>query len=85
MGSQEIFRILFPNLQGPAGDYVFNGLSSEEHSNYKVLIKCLKHRFINVKSAKIYAAILWKRDQKVSETEEAYTTELQYTSGKAYP
>ena len=59
-----------------AGDYVFDELSTEECLNYKVLIKCLKHRFHKVESAKTHATMFWKKDQKASETEETYAAEL---------
>ena len=68
-----------------AGDYVFNELGKEEQSNYKELIKCLKRCFHKVESTKIYAAIFWKCDQKPSESEETYVTELKRVYGKAYP
>ena len=68
-----------------AGDYVFDELSTEEHLNYRVLVKCLKHRFHKVESAKTYATMFWKRDQKASETEETYAAKLKHIYGKAYP
>ena len=68
-----------------AGDYVYVELSTEEHLNCKVLVKCLKHRFCKVESAKTYAAVIWKRDQKASETEETYAAEMKHLYGKAYP
>ena len=68
-----------------AGDYVFDELSTDKHLNYKVLVKCLKCRFCKVESAKTYAAMFWKRDQKASETEETYAVELKCIYGKAYP
>ena len=72
-------------MQGAAGDYVFDELSKEEQSNYKELIKCLKIYFHKVESTKTYAAIFWKCDQKASESEEIYVTELKRVYGKAYP
>ena len=72
-------------MQGAAGDYVFDELSREEQANYKELIKCLKRCFCKVESTKTYAAIFWKHDQKVSETEETYVAELKRVYGKAYP
>ena len=71
--------MLLSKLQGPAGDYVFDELSLE------VFIKCLKHRFWKMESAKTYATMFWKRDQRASETEEAYAIELKCTYGKVYP
>ena len=68
-----------------AGDYVFDELSTEECLNYKVPTKCFKHRFHKVESAKTYAAMFWKKDQKASETEETYAAELKHIYGKAYP
>ena len=38
-----------------------------------------------MESTKTYAAIFWKHDQKVSETEETYVAELKQVYGKAYP
>ena len=76
--------MLLPKLQGVAGDYGFDELDSEEHSNYKTLMTCLKLQFHKVESAKSYAATFWKRDQKATETEEAYATELKRMYGKAY-
>ena len=76
--------MLLPNLQGLAGDYVLDEISSEECSNYKVLIKCLKCRFCKVESAKTYATIIWKGEHKASETEESYSAELKHIYGKAY-
>ena len=49
--------MMLPKLKGLVGDYMFNDLSSEEHSNYKVLIKHLKHQFHKVESAKTYATL----------------------------
>ena len=72
-------------MQGAAGDYVFDELSKVEQSKYKVLIKCLKRHFHKVESTKTYAAIFWKCDQKVSESEETYVAELKRVYGKAYP
>ena len=37
-----------------------------------------------VESVKTYATVFWKRDQKASETEEAYATELKCIYGTAY-
>ena len=38
-----------------------------------------------MESTKTYAAIFWKCDQKVSETEETYVAEFKWVYGKAYP
>ena len=38
-----------------------------------------------MESTKTYAAISWKCDQKVSETEETYVAELKQVYDKAYP
>ena len=77
--------VLLPKMQGAAGDYIFDELSREEWANYKELIKCLKRCFCKVESTKTYAAIFWKCDQKVSETEKTYVAELKWVYGKAYP
>ena len=83
-GNEKHLDMLLPKLQGPAGDYVFDELSLEEHFNYKELINCLKHRFCEMESAKLYATMFWNRDQKASETEGAYATELKHIYGKVY-
>ena len=67
------------------GHYVFDDLSTEEHLNYRTLVKCLKCRFCKVEIAKTYATMFWKRDQKASETEETYAAELEHIYGKSYP
>ena len=72
-------------MQGAAGDYAFEDLSKVELSNCKKLIKCLKGCFHKGESTKTYAAIFWKHDQKVSESEETYVTKLKGVYGKAYP
>ena len=38
-----------------------------------------------MESTETYATMFWKRDQKASETEEAYAAELKHIYGKAYP
>ena len=77
--------MLLPKLQGMAGDFVFDVLNPEECTNYKTLIKCLKHRFRKVESTKTYVVMFWKRNQKASETEETYAADLKCIHGKAYP
>ena len=52
--------------------------------NNKVLIKCVKHRFHKVESAKSYVTMFWKRVQKAFETEETYSAELKCIYGKAH-
>ena len=84
-GDEKCLDILLPKLQGQAGDYVFDELSQKECSNYKVLVKFLKHRFCKIEIAKRYATIFWKTDQKASKTEEPYVTKLHCIYGKAYP
>ena len=44
-----------------------------------------KKCFCKVESTKTYAAIFWKCDQKVSETEETYVAEHKLVYGKAKP
>ena len=56
--------IMLPKLQGLAGDYTFDELSSEECSRYKVVMKHLKHQFHKVESAKSYPTMFWRWDQK---------------------
>ena len=77
-------EMLVPKLLGLVGDYAFNELSSEECSNYRVLIKYLKCQFCKVESVKTYATIFWKQDQRGSKTEEAYVTELKCIYRKVY-
>ena len=76
--------MVLPTLQVLVDDYVFDELISEEHWNYKVLIKHLKHQFHKKESAKTYATMFWRKDQRASKTEEAYVTELKCIYGKAY-
>ena len=60
--------MLPPKLKGLAGDYMFDELSSEEYSNYKVLKKHLEHQLCKVESAKTYATMFWRQYQRDSET-----------------
>ena len=55
--SKKHLDMILPKLQGVAGDYVFDELDSEDCSNYKTLITCLKLQFHKVESAKTYAAM----------------------------
>ena len=75
--------MMLPKLKGLAGDYMFDELSFEEHSNYKVLIKHLKHHFSKLASAKHMSQCFGGRTRK-SQTEEAYAAELKCIYGKAY-
>ena len=81
---EKCLDMLLPKLQGLVGDYMFDDLSSKKHSNYKVLIKHLRHQFCKVESDKAYATMFLRWDQRAPETEEAYTAELKCIYGKAY-
>ena len=78
--------MFLPKLQGPAGDYVFDELSLNKHSNYKVLTKCQQHRFHKVKMAKTYVIIfcILEKRSKVPDTEDTYVNELKCIYHKAY-
>ena len=68
--------MMLPKLQELAGNKMFEELSSGEHLNYKVLIMCLKHQFHKVESAKTYATLFWRWDQKAYQAKETYVDEL---------
>ena len=82
---EKCLDMLLSKLQGPAGDNLFVELSSEEHTNYKVLIKHLKHWFCKVESAKTYVTVIWRQNQRASKTEKAYVAELKCIYGNPYP
>ena len=81
---EKYLDMMLPMLEGLTGDYVFDELSSGKHSNYKVFIKHLKHQLHKVQSAKTYATMFWREDQKVSKTEEVCAAELKCIYGKVY-
>ena len=72
-------------MQGTVGDYVFDELSKKKWPYYNELIKCLKRHYHTIENTKTYAAIFWKCDQKASESEGTYVTELKSMSDQAYP
>ena len=76
---------LLPRLQGIAGEFVFDQLTREIRSNYKLLIKELDSRFRVVETHKTYAASFSNRNQKQGETVEEYCAELKKLYSKAHP
>lgn len=76
---------LLPRLQGKAGEFTFEELSSETLSNYKKLTKEIENRFGVIESNRTYQTKFRRRDQKNGEHIQNYASELKRLYSKAYP
>ena len=76
---------LLPRLQGIAGDFVYDQLSSDVTGSYKKLIKELESRFGEVDTTKIYISKFNNRRQLDDESVSDYAAELKRLYDKGYP
>ena len=76
--------VLLPKLQGEAGSFVYDQLSSRVRNNYSLLKVELKNRFRQVENPKTYSAVFAARKQKPTETVEGFAAELKRLYDKAY-
>ena len=76
--------VLLPKLQGEAGSFVYDQLSSRVRNNYKLLKVELKNRFRQVENPKTYSAAFAARKQRANETVEGFAAELKKIYDKAY-
>lgn len=67
---------LLPRLQGDAGAFAFDELSSRTLKNYHKLIKELKSRFGIIEHARTYKLQFNRRKQYSTESPEKYAAEL---------
>jgi hypothetical protein len=71
-----------PRLQGTAGDFVYDQLSSRVTSSYSRLIKELENRFVEVDTTKIY---ITKFYQMHNESVQEYSAGLKRLYDKGFP
>ena len=75
---------LLPRLQGTAGDFVYDQISSRVTSSYSKLIKELENRFGEVDTTKIYITKFYHRHQMHNESVQEYSAELKRLYDKAF-
>lgn len=80
----EKLDVLLPRLQGEAGSFVYDQLSSRVRNNYELLTRELKNRFRQVENPKTFSAMFAARRQKATETVESFAAELKKIYDKAY-
>lgn len=80
----EKLDILLPKLQGEAGSFVYDQLSSKVRNNYQLLKKELKNRFRQVENPKTFSAVFAARRQKANESVENFAADLKKIYDKAY-
>ncbi|CAC5384585.1 FKBP6 [Mytilus coruscus] len=84
LSKKEKLAELLPRLQGIAGDFVFDQLSSEVTRSYRKLVKELKNRFGEIDTTKIYISKFNNREQYNEESVQDFAAELKcYRQG--YP
>lgn len=76
---------LLPRLQGIAGDFVYDQLSTEVTSSYRRLVRELDSRFKEVDTTKIYITKLHNRRQLEDESIQEYAAELKRLYDKGFP
>ncbi|CAC5382708.1 unnamed protein product [Mytilus coruscus] len=76
---------LLPRLQGIAGDFVYDQLSSEVTRSYRKLVKELKNRFGEIDTTKIYISKFNNRRQYNEESVQDFAAELKILYDKGYP
>ena len=81
---EEKLDILLPKLQGEAGSFVYDQLSSKVRNNYKLLKLELKNRFRQVENPKTYSTMFAARRQKANESIESFAADLKRIYDKAY-
>ena len=77
-------RELLPRLQGQAGEFVYEQLSGDVRSNFRRLVRELKHRYRKVETTRTYSAQFSNRIQKSGESVEDYAAELKRLYDKAH-
>jgi hypothetical protein len=75
---------LLPRLQGQAGEFVYEQLTSEIRTNYTRLVVELNNRFRVIETRKTFATQFNKRAQKPNESAEDYAAQLKRLYDKAY-
>ena len=75
---------LIPKLQGNAGDFVFNQLSSRVRRNYRSLVNELNSRFRVIENPRTFQMQFSHRDQKTGEAVESYVAELKRLYDKGH-
>ena len=80
----EKLDILLPRLQGEAGSFVFDQLSSKVRNNYSALKHELQNRFRTVENPKTFSAMFTTRKQKTNESVENYAADLKKLYAKAF-
>ena len=75
---------LIPKLQGNAGDFVFNQLSSHVRRNYRSLVNELNSRFRVIENPRTFQMQFSHRDQKTGEAVESYVAELKRLYDKGH-
>ena len=77
-------RELLPRLQGQAGEFVYEQLSGDVRSNFRRLVRELKHRYRKVETTRTYSAQFSNRIQKSGESVENYAADLKRLYDKAH-
>ena len=77
-------RELLPRLQGQAGEFVYEQLSGEFRSNFRRLVRELKHRYRKVETTRMYSAQFSNGIQKSGESVEDYAADLKRLYDKAH-
>ncbi|VDI01425.1 Hypothetical predicted protein [Mytilus galloprovincialis] len=76
---------LLPRLQGTAGDFVYDQLSSKVTQSYRRLVKELENRFGEIDTTKIYISRFNGRRQHTDESVQNFAAELKMLYDKGYP
>ena len=76
-------RELLPRLQGQAGEFVYEQLSGDVRSNFRRLVRELKHRYRKVETTRTYSAQFSNRIKKSGESVENYAADLKRLYDKA--
>ncbi|CAG2239902.1 unnamed protein product [Mytilus edulis] len=76
---------LLPRLQGTAGDFVYDQLSSKVTQSYRRLVKELENRFGEIDTTKIYISRFYGRRQHNDESVQNFAAELKMLYDKGYP
>ncbi|VDI37990.1 Hypothetical predicted protein [Mytilus galloprovincialis] len=77
---------LLPRLQGTAGDFVYDQLSSKVTQSYRRLVKELENRFGEIDTTKIYISRFnGRRQANTDESVQNFAAELKMLYDKGYP
>ena len=77
--------MLLQKMEGDAGEFVYDQLSSKTRKNYKLLTRELHHRFMTVENKETFEARFDNRDKKSSESLEEYVADLRKLYDKGHP